>query len=98
MLNGLSKCAHSVLKRAVADLVPRRAYLFFQFADALTYLEVDEPGAPTGRLQVLFLRTDEPPFGTDGVSEWMGMDWPEVGIAYSVPEGKQAGIWFGSLQ
>ena len=84
--------------KQVADLVPRRAYLFFQFADALTYLEVDEPGAPTGRLQVLFLRTDEPPFGTDGVSEWMGMDWPEVGIAYSVPEGKQAGIWFGSLQ
>jgi hypothetical protein len=84
--------------KQVADSVPRRAYLFFQFADALTYLEVEEPGAPTGRLEVLFLRTDEAPFGTDGVSEWMGMDWPEVGIAYSVPEGKQAGIWFGSLQ
>jgi hypothetical protein len=82
---------------AVADSVPSRAFLFFPFADALTYLMVDEPRAATGRLEVFFLTTQEK-FHTDGVSEWMGMDWPEVGIAYSVPEGKQAGIWWGALQ
>ncbi|MBN1606593.1 MAG: hypothetical protein JW940_08155 [Polyangiaceae bacterium] len=81
----------------VADSVPRGAYLFFEFAEALTYLIVDEPRATTGRLEVLFLTTREK-FGTDGVSEWMGMDWPEVGIAYAVQEGKQAGIWWGALQ
>lgn len=81
----------------VADSVPRRGYLFLQFADALSYLKVDEPGAAFGRLEVLFLESDET-FGTDGVSEWMGMDWPEVGIAYAVHEGKQAGLWFGALQ
>jgi hypothetical protein len=81
----------------VADSVPSRAYLFFEFAEALTYLIVDKPDAPTGRLEVLFLMTGEK-FGTDGVSEWMGMDWPEVGIAYAVQEGKQAGIWWGALE
>lgn len=81
----------------LASGVPAPGYLFLRFADAISYLKDVEPGSGFGRLEIRFFSTNET-YGVDSVSEWMAMDWPDVGVVYSVPDGDRSGIWFGSFQ
>ena len=81
----------------LASGVPSPGYLFLRFADAISYLKDVEPDAGFGRLEIRFFSTQET-YGVDGVSEWMAMDWPDVGVVYSVVDGDRSGIWFGAFQ
>jgi hypothetical protein len=81
----------------LASGVPSPGYLLLRFAGAISYLRDIEADVGTGRLEIRFFSTGET-YGVGGVSEWMAMDWPDVGVVYSVPDGDRSGIWFGAFQ
>jgi hypothetical protein len=65
--------------------------------DAVVYIEDYSADAQTGRLQVRFLNTADT-FSVDGVASFYEVTWPDPGLLYAIPEGRNAGVWYARLR
>jgi hypothetical protein len=83
---------------AVASGVPPDSPRFSWFMPALLFIEDWDPDRKTGSLVAYNYELDARDTIAEGVSSFDLTSYPWDGVVYSVPEGKQRGIWFSKAK
>lgn len=83
---------------AVGKRVPPELLRFAWFMPALVFIEDWDPDSQTGSLVAYNYELDARDTIAVGVSSFDLTSYPWEGVVYSVPRGKQSGIWFSKAK
>lgn len=84
--------------QAIAEGVPPDSPRFSWFMPALLFIEAWDPDRKTGSLVAYNYELDARDTIAEGVSSFDLTSYPWDGVVYSVPEGKQRGLWFSKAK
>ncbi len=82
----------------IAEDVPPDSARFSWFMPALLFIEAWDPDRKTGSLVAYNYDLEARETIAEGVSSFDLTSYPWDGVVYSVPEGKQRGIWFSKAK